>query len=98
MPRANTDDLIQKVKEQQANLAAKMQRLQARKSQEARKRELREVILTGRMTLDRVKRGALTRAQYIADMDRFLTAPRDREFFKLPPRPAATEGEGEEHS
>ena len=95
MPRAETDDLIQKVKEQQANLAAKMQRLKARKSQEARKDETRLLILTGRMTLDRVKRGSLTRAHYMADMDRFLTNARDRDFFRRvfadPPAPEKDE-------
>ena len=91
-------DLIQKVKEQQANLAAKMQRLKARKSQEARKRDTRRKILMGAMLEDRLERGELPEQVFKADMDRFLVRARDRELFGLPPRSASTaDTEGEQH-
>ena len=99
MPRAETDELIQKVKEQQANLAAKMQRLKARKSQEARKRETRRKILLGAMVLDRIARGVVTEKLVLADMDSFLERDQDRALFDLPPRtPSPADTEGEEHS
>ena len=95
MPRATRRERIKKIKDTRADLLAKMQRLLAAESAQARKDETRLLILTGRMTLARVKRGSLTRAQYMADMDRFLTAPRDREFFRRvfagPPAPDGEE-------
>ena len=87
MPRGNVDEMIRKEEDRKAQATARLHRLKARKSQEARKRETRLVILTGRMTLDRVQRGELSQRQYLADMERYLTRDRDRALLDLPPRP-----------
>lgn len=91
MPRGNVDEMIRKEEDRKEQAIARLQRLKARKTQEERKRETRLVILTGRMTLDRVKRGELSQRQYLADMDRFLTHDRDRALLDLPPRAAKEE-------
>ena len=94
MPRGNVDEMIRKEEDRKTQATARLQRLKARKIQEERKRETRLVILTGRMTLDRVKRGELSQRQYLADMDRYLTQDRDRALLDLPPKPAKSQPDG----
>lgn len=87
MPRGNVDEMIRKEEDRKAQAIAKLQRLKARKIQEDRKRETQIIILTGKMTLDRIERGDLSKRQYLADMDRYLTRDRDRALLGLSPKP-----------
>ena len=86
MPRANPQERLRKIEEQQARLKAEAQRLKARARETARKRETRRKILAGAMVLDRVERGVLPEQLFLRDMDQFLSRDHERAVFGLPPR------------
>ena len=86
MPRAEPTEILRKLEEAQARIAAEIQRVKGRAAQEARKRDTHRKILIGAMVLDRVQRGELSLQRFRADMDKFLEKDRDRAVFDLPPR------------
>ena len=57
MPRAEPTEILRKLEEAQARIAAEIQRVKGRAAQEKRKRDTHRKILAGAMTLDRVARG-----------------------------------------
>ena len=93
MPRANPDEALRKMKEQQARINAKVQRAEARKRDRDRKHRTQKAVLAGLMVLDRVERGALPEQLFLRDMDEFLSRDRERAVFGLPPRPNREKGE-----
>jgi len=94
MPRGNVDEMIRKEEDRKAQAEARLQRLKARKMQEARKRETKRKILIGAMVLDRIERGKVSEKLIWADMDQFLTRDHERALFDLPPRTAQSQPSG----
>ena len=92
MPRANPQERLRKIEEQQARLKAEAQRVKARAREAERKRETRRLILYGAMLKDRMARGEVPEKVILADMDKFLTRDHERALFDLPPRPNREKG------
>ena len=78
MPRASDEEMIQKIKNQQAKLTARLQRIQARRSQAFRKKDARGKILIGGAILAALKKQDVTEAGVMKILRTYLPQTRDQ--------------------
>ena len=76
---------IDKLLDDRKRLDAKLSALKGKEREAERKRETRRKILAGSYLLDQIEREAYSEAQFLADLDAYLTRDRDRALFGLPP-------------
>ena len=77
---------VKKLEEQQAKIAAELQRARGRAAQEKRKRETQRTILIGAAYLKAAEKDPKLMKELLQCLDEFLTNDRDRELFDLPAR------------
>lgn len=84
MARISDEKLKARLLKARAALRAyqKREREKRKKQEEVRNRQI------GRIVLQMVEHGAYPRVEFMADLDRFLSDPRERALFGLPPREA----------
>ena len=78
---------LEKLKQQQEQLKARIQNLEAGEKTRERKKDARRKILLGALLLERLKKGDPVAERFQAELDGYLTRDHDRALFELPPLP-----------
>ena len=76
---------LEKLKQQQEQLKARIQNLEAGEKTRERKKDARRKILLGALLLERLKKGDPEAKRFQAELDGYLTRDHDRALFELPP-------------
>lgn len=76
-------DKLQKLKEQQEQLNAKIKRIEQKEKEQQRKIETRKKILVGAMVLDAMSKNEEYSQKVMEKLDQYLTSRRDRKLFDL---------------
>lgn len=79
---------IRKLLEQREKLNTRIRRKRSRLREAERKRDTRRKILVGAMVMAKWEEGAVP-DQWLNALDGYLSRPRDRELFGLPPKAAS---------
>lgn len=87
-----TESKIEVLKKKQAQLAARIQTLEAGQKTRERKKDVRRKILLGALVLERLGQGDARAESLKAELGQYLRRENDRALFGLPPLPK--EGEG----
>jgi len=77
---------LERMEQEAAQLAAKLEKKRARLNQEKRRQDTKRKILIGAAMLDAVAKGHVSEEQLRAMLDEHLTRPADRALFDLPKR------------
>lgn len=78
-------DRLQKLKEQQDKINAKIKRIEQQEKEKQRKDDTRKKILIGAMVLDKMSKSEQSNSKVIGQLNEYLTADRDRKLFGLSP-------------
>jgi len=76
---------LAKLKQQQEQLKARIQTLEAAEKTRERKKDVRRKILLGALMLERLKAGDARAGTLKAELDEYLVRDNDRALFDLPP-------------
>jgi len=76
---------LEKLKQQQEQLKARIQTLEAAEKTRERKKDTSRKILLGSLVLEKLKRGDAIVKPLMAELDGYLTRDHDRALFELPP-------------
>lgn len=78
-------DKLQKLEERKAKIAAEIARVKAREATQIRKNDTRRKVLVGALVLAMIERGEWPREKFDSALALFLSRPKDRALFNLPP-------------
>lgn len=76
-------DRLQKLKEQQEQLNAKIKRIEQKEKEQQRKVDTRKKILIGAMVLDKMSKSEKVNAKVISELSVYLTSERDKKLFDI---------------
>ncbi len=83
---------LEKLKQQQEQLKARIQTLEAAEKTRERKKDTSRKILLGSLVLEKLKRGDPVAERFKAELDGYLTRDHDRALFELAPLPKEDNG------
>ena len=81
----NPNARIEKLKAQRQRISNRIARLRNAERVKERKRETRRKILAGAWVIGRAREDPEAWDRFVTGLDGYLTKPRDRELFDLPP-------------
>ena len=77
----NFGQALEKLKEQRAQIEARIKRIESKEKSQERKRETRKKIIVGGYFLDRMKNDAGLQTQVMTDLEKRLNRNLDRDVF-----------------
>lgn len=86
-------DKLQKLKQQQEQLNARIKKIEQQEKDRQRKIDTRKKILIGAMVLDKMSKSEMSNQKVLHELDGYLTAERDRKLFGLD-KPKSVHGDG----